>query len=44
MANDNALDQIVLSGEISAIDYILHNSKDLGIKRAIKLSKRSISL
>ena len=37
MANDNALDQIVLSGEISAIDYILHNSKDLGIKRAIKL-------
>ena len=37
MANDNALGQIVLSGEISAIDYISHNSKDLGIKRAIKL-------
>ena len=37
IANDNALGQIVLSGEISAIDYISHNSKDLGIKRAIKL-------
>ncbi len=37
MANDNALGQIVLSGEISAIDYISHNSKDLGIRRAIKL-------
>ena len=37
VANDNALGQIVLSGEIAAIDYIVSNSKTLNIKRAIRL-------
>ena len=37
IANDNADGQIVLSGEISAIDYICNNSKQYKIKRAIKL-------
>ncbi len=37
VANDNAIGQIVLSGEIGAIEYILKQSKDLGIKRVIKL-------
>ena len=38
IANDNAEGQIVLSGEINAIDFILSNSKDLGIRKAVKLS------
>tara|TARA_B100001057_G_scaffold479228_1_gene550601 strand:+ start:522 stop:1460 length:939 start_codon:yes stop_codon:yes gene_type:complete len=37
VANDNAEGQIVLSGEISAIDHICSNNKTYGIKRAIKL-------
>jgi len=37
IANDNANGQVVLSGEISAIDYICNNSKKFNIKRAIKL-------
>jgi [acyl-carrier-protein] S-malonyltransferase len=37
IANDNAEGQIVLSGEISAIDHICSNSKTYGIRRAIKL-------
>ena len=37
VANDNADGQIVLSGEISAIDHICSNSKTYGVKRAIKL-------
>ena len=37
IANDNADGQIVLSGEINAIDYLCENSKTLGVKRAIKL-------
>ena len=37
IANDNADEQIVLSGEISAIDHICSNNKTYGIKRAIKL-------
>ena len=37
IANDNAIGQVVLSGEISAIDYICDNSKKYNIKRAIKL-------
>lgn len=37
IANDNANGQIVLSGEISAIDFIAKNYKELKIKRAIKL-------
>ncbi len=37
VANDNADGQIVLSGEISAVDHICSNSKTFGIKRAIKL-------
>jgi [acyl-carrier-protein] S-malonyltransferase len=37
IANDNANGQVVLSGEISAIDYICDNSKKFNIKRAIKL-------
>ena len=37
IANDNANDQIVVSGEIEAIDYLCENFKALGVKRAIKL-------
>jgi len=37
IANDNAEGQIVLSGEISAIEHICSNSKIYGLKRAIKL-------
>ena len=37
IANDNAKGQIVLSGEIDAIDYIISSSKELNIRRAIKL-------
>ena len=37
IANDNADGQIVLSGEINAIDYLCANAKTLGAKRAIKL-------
>ena len=38
IANDNAKGQVVLSGEISAIDFIRDNAKALDIKRAIKLN------
>tara|TARA_A100000164_G_C21868319_1_gene753770 strand:+ start:1 stop:933 length:933 start_codon:yes stop_codon:yes gene_type:complete len=38
IANDNAVGQVVISGEIKGIDYIVANSKKLGIKKAIKLS------
>ena len=37
IANDNADGQIVLSGEINAIDHLCENAKSLGAKRAIKL-------
>ena len=37
IANDNADNQIVLSGETNAIDYLCENAKTLGAKRAIKL-------
>ena len=37
IANDNADGQIVLSGEIKAINHLCENFKTLGIKRAIKL-------
>ncbi len=37
IANDNANGQIVLSGEIKAIDYLCNNARSLGVKRAIKL-------
>ena len=37
IANDNAAGQIVLSGEICAIEFVLSNSKKLNIKRSIKL-------
>lgn len=37
LANDNGVEQIVLSGAISAIDYVLANYKNFSIKRAIKL-------
>jgi [acyl-carrier-protein] S-malonyltransferase len=37
VANDNADGQIVLSGEIRVIDHICSNSKNYGIRRAIKL-------
>ena len=37
VANDNAPSQVVLSGDINSINYILNNYKDLKIKRAIKL-------
>ncbi len=36
-ANDNAIGQVVLSGEIKAIHFILENVKKLGIRKAIKL-------
>ncbi len=38
IANDNAVGQVVISGEMKAIDYIVKNSKILGLKKAIKLS------
>ncbi len=38
IANDNAVGQIVVSGEMKAVDYIVSNSKKLGLKKAIKLS------
>ena len=38
IANDNAVGQVVISGEMKAIDYIITNSKKLGLKKAIKLS------
>ena len=37
LANDNADGQIVLSGEIKAIEFISENVKSLNIRRAIKL-------
>ena len=37
IANDNADGQIVVSGEMSAINYLCENSKELGVKRALKL-------
>ncbi len=37
IANDNAAGQIVISGEMSAIDYFCQNYKELGIKKTIKL-------
>jgi [acyl-carrier-protein] S-malonyltransferase len=37
VANDNSNDQIVLSGEIKAIEHILLNAKALSIRKAIKL-------
>ena len=38
IANDNAVGQIVISGEMKAIDHIITNSKKLGLKKVIKLS------
>ena len=38
IANDNAVGQVVISGEMKAIDYIVSNSKKLGLKKVIKLS------
>ena len=37
IANDNADGQVVLSGEIKPIDYLCSNSKEFGIKRAMRL-------
>ena len=37
IANDNADGQIVVSGEMSAINHLCDNSKVLGVKRALKL-------
>ena len=37
IANDNAEGQIVLSGEINAIEFILENSKILDFRKAVKL-------
>lgn len=37
IANDNADGQIVVSGEMSAINHLCDNSKELGVKRALKL-------
>jgi len=37
IANDNANGQIVLSGEINSIEFILNNTKHLNIRRAIRL-------
>ena len=38
IANDNAVGQVVISGEMKAIDYIVANAKKLGLKKVIKLS------
>ena len=38
VANDNAVGQVVISGEMKAIDYIVSNSKKFGLKKVIKLS------
>ena len=38
VANDNAVGQVVISGEMKAIEYIVANSKKLGLKKAMKLS------
>ena len=38
IANDNAAGQIVISGEMKAIEYIVSNAKELGLKKVIKLS------
>ena len=37
IANDNAHGQIVVSGEISVIEYLCQNYKEFGIKRVLKL-------
>tara|TARA_Y200000002_G_scaffold374450_1_gene375195 strand:+ start:499 stop:1431 length:933 start_codon:yes stop_codon:yes gene_type:complete len=37
IANDNSIGQVVISGEMKALDYIVSNSKKLGLKKAIKL-------
>jgi [acyl-carrier-protein] S-malonyltransferase len=37
IANDNAHGQIVVSGEISVIEYLCQNCKEFGIKRVLKL-------
>ena len=37
IANDNADGQIVVSGEISAINHLCENSRELGVKRVLKL-------
>ena len=37
IANDNAAGQIVISGEMKAIDHVVLNSKKLGLKKVIKL-------
>ena len=37
IANDNANGQVVLSGDINAINFIIENAKVLKIRRAIKL-------
>ena len=37
IANDNAIGQVVLSGQIESVKYILNNSKELKIRKAIKL-------
>jgi len=37
IANDNADGQIVVSGEMSAINHLSNNSKKLGIKRFLKI-------
>ena len=38
IANDNAAGQTVISGEMKAVEYIVSNVKELGLKKAIKLS------
>ena len=38
IANDNAVGQVVISGEMNAIDYVVANSKKLGVKKVIKLN------
>ncbi len=37
IANDNAYGQIVVSGEMSVIEYLCQNYKEFGIKRVLKL-------
>ena len=37
IANDNSAAQVVISGDNKAIDYVVENSKDLGMKKCVKL-------
>jgi [acyl-carrier-protein] S-malonyltransferase len=37
IANDNSLDQVVISGSVEAVERAIQNAKDFNVKRVIKL-------